>query len=97
MIHRLRAGILISTTACVIVFAGYSIPAYFHLLAHQPDRNPVTATSFPPSYAFLVGGFLAFLTWIAVGVIALVLCVTRKPNNDGKPTPVILSAPSKKL
>jgi len=78
---QLRNSILVSISSSILVFAGYSIPTYFQLLAHQPSRNPAIATSYPPSYAFLIGGCLAMLTLVASGVIFLLVwcfCGFRK-------------------
>jgi hypothetical protein len=69
-------------TAAVLVFCGYSIPVYFQLVAHQPDRGPAHVTSFPPGYAFLAGGCLAMLTLISVLLIfALIWVFTRHRNS----------------
>jgi uncharacterized membrane protein len=58
-----------------VVFCGYSIPVYFQLLAHQPDRGPAHVTSFPPSYAFFVGGYLAMLAFVSVLLIFALIWV----------------------
>jgi hypothetical protein len=79
---RLRIVALTSMAAAVLVFCGYSIPVYFQLVAHQPDKDPPHVTSFPPGYAFLVGACLAVLTLIGVLLIFAVIWVFSRHRNS---------------
>ena len=57
-----------ATVVALAVFCTYSIPAYYHLLAHQPGRD-LHPTSFAPSYAFFLGGYFAFLSFLGVSLM----------------------------
>jgi hypothetical protein len=72
VIPRIRAALLSAASVAAVVFCGYGIPAYYHLLAHQPGRDP-QPTSFPPSYAFFLGGYFAALSFLGVCIIFLLV------------------------
>ena len=75
---RLRTVSAVALLVATVVFCGYSIPEYFRLLGHQPGVDALDPTSFPPTYAFFVGGYLAALSFIAVfGIFLLVFLVPR--------------------
>lgn len=62
---RLKMVSMVALLVAVVVFCGYSIPVYLHLLARQPGRDALDPTSFPPTYAFFIGAYYAALTFIA--------------------------------
>jgi hypothetical protein len=70
---RLKTAMTIAVLVPVLVFCGYSIPSYFSLLAHQPSRDAIHPTSFPPSYALYVGAYFAVLTFVGICVIFLLI------------------------
>lgn len=77
--RRSRKAIVAVLLLTMAVFFGYSIPVYFKLLALQPDGNAVTPTSFPPAYAFFIGGFYGALTLAAgCGILLLMRWVSRR-------------------
>jgi ABC-type Fe3+ transport system permease subunit len=69
---RGKIVLTIAIVVAFVVFLGYSVPCYYQLVAHQPGRAP-GVTSFPPSYAFVMGVWFAVLSFIAVCVISLVI------------------------
>src|SRR5205823_9241814 len=69
IMRRFRTVVLASLSVAVVVFCVYSIPTYFQLLAHQPDRNPMDATSFPPESAFFMGGIFAAISFALVFLV----------------------------
>lgn len=70
---RLRTVSIVAVLMAVAVFCGYSIPVYFRLLAHQPGRDALHPTSFPPSYAFFLGGYYSVITFVAIYVAFLLI------------------------
>lgn len=72
MIVRGKVVLIIGIAVAVVVFLGYSVPSYYQLVAHQPGRAP-EVTSFPPWSAFVIGGWLAVLSFVAVCLIFLVV------------------------
>lgn len=69
---RGKVVFIVGVVVAVVVFLGYSVPSYYQLVAHQPGRTP-EVTSFLPSYAFVIGGWFAVLSFGAVCVIFLVI------------------------
>src|SRR3954468_13624796 len=90
---RLKTALITATVAAVAVFVGYSLPTYRHLLAHQPARDAIHPTSFPPSVAFFFGGYFAALAFVgmcvlfAVAYTALRLLGPRRPIQEASRTP----------
>jgi hypothetical protein len=74
MIVRGRVAFISAALVALIVFLAYGVPGYFHLVAHQPGRDPAP-TSFPPYYAFVVAGWFAFLSFVFVLLLFLVVRV----------------------
>jgi len=73
MSARFRTVIFTSLCIAVVTFCAYSIPTYFQLLAHQPGRNPVDATSFPPGYAFVMGGIFAAIGFVLAFLLLFIV------------------------
>lgn len=61
---------LLALAAAVIVFLYSSISLYFDLVAHQPSRDHINPTGFPPSAAFHLAAGFAVLTYAVVFLIA---------------------------
>jgi hypothetical protein len=72
MIVRGKVALVIADVVAFRVFLGCSVPSYYQLVEHQPGRTS-EVTSFPPSYAFVIGGWFAALSFVAVCVIFLVI------------------------
>jgi hypothetical protein len=82
IVRRFRTVVLASLSVAMVVFGVYSIPTYFQLLAHQPDRNPMDATSFPPESAFFMGGIFAAISFALVFLVLLtVLAISRRRDS----------------
>jgi len=73
IVRRFRTVVLTSLFLAILVFCAYSIPTYFQLLAHQPGRNLTDATSFPPGYAFVMGGVFAAISFAVVFLVLLIV------------------------
>jgi Kef-type K+ transport system membrane component KefB len=94
IVRRFRTVVVASLSVAIVVFCVYSIPTYFQLLAHQPDRNPTDATSFPPESAFFMGGIVAAISFALVFLVLLtVWAISRRgdlaKNIEGQGTRII--------
>jgi len=76
--------VLASLSVAIVVFCVYSIPTYFQLLAHQPDRNPMDATSFPPESAFFMGGIFAAISFALVFLVLLTVWAISRRRDSAK-------------
>jgi Kef-type K+ transport system membrane component KefB len=84
IVRRFRTVVLASLSVAIVVFCVYSIPTYFQLLAHQPDRNPMDATSFPPESAFFMGGIFAAISFALVFLVLLTVCAISRHRDSVK-------------
>ena len=84
MILRFRAVVLALVLIAVVIFCAYSIPTYLQLLAHQPARGAVDATSFPPQYAFFMGGILAAVAGVAAFIVLLIVWAIFRRSRCGE-------------
>ena len=86
IVRRFRTVVLASLSVAIVVFSVYSIPTYFQLLAHQPDRNPGDATSFPPESAFFMGGIFAVIGFALVFLVLLTVWAISRRRDSAKNT-----------
>ena len=84
IVRRFRTVVLASLSVAIVVFCVYSIPTYFQLLAHQPDRNPMDATSFPPESAFFMGGIFAAISFALVFLVLLTVWAISRRRDSAK-------------
>src|SRR5437763_2764771 len=84
IVRRFRTVVLASLSVAIVVFCIYSIPTYFQLLAHQPDRNPMDATSFPPESAFFMGGIFAAISFALVFLVLLTVWAISRRRDSAK-------------
>jgi len=69
--------------AALTVFLAYSITGYLYLRSHQPPHAPgeswpMDVTSAPPYVAWLVGAYLAALTFVGAFVALFVASAIRR-------------------
>ena len=83
IVRRFRTVVLAALSVAMVVFCVYSIPTYFQLLAHQPDRNPTDATSFPPESAFM-GGIFAAISFALVFLVLLTVWAISRRRDSAK-------------
>jgi Kef-type K+ transport system membrane component KefB len=86
IVRRFRTVVLASLSVAMVVFCVYSIPTYCQLLAHQPDRNPGDATSFPPESAFFMGGIFAAISFALVFLVLLTVWSFSRRRDSAKNT-----------
>jgi len=84
IVRRFRTVVLASLSVAIVVFCVYSIPTYFQLLAHQPDHNPMGATSFPPESAFFMGGIFAATSFALVFLVLLTVWAISRRRDSAK-------------
>jgi hypothetical protein len=84
IVRRFRTVVLAALSVAMVVFCVYSIPTYFQLLAHQPDRNPMDATSFPPESAFFMGGIFAAISFALVFLVLLTVWAISRRRDSAK-------------
>src|SRR5439155_21847020 len=84
IVRRFRTVVLASLSVAIVVFCVYSVPTYFQLLAHQPDRNPMDVTSFPPESAFFMGGIFAAISFALVFLVLLIVWAISRRRDSTK-------------
>src|SRR3954447_10272470 len=78
VVPRMKTALITAAVSAVVVFVGYSLPTYRHLLAHQPGRDAIHPTSFPPYVAFFFGGYFAALAFVGVCVLFVIAYTARR-------------------
>jgi hypothetical protein len=84
IVRRFRTVVLASLSVAMVVFLRLFYPDVFSLLAHQPDRNPMDATSFPPESAFFMGGIFAAISFALVFLVLLTVWAISRRRDSAK-------------
>jgi len=86
LVPRFKTALIAAIIASVIAFTVYFVPAYRDLLAHQPSRDAVHPTSYPPSAAFIYGACFALVGFATTFFIFVFIWVLAGLRNDRKNT-----------